>query len=180
MRQGKRVAAIFHLSTTTRAKQIESIVSRHCWNSFSHFIRFSLNWLKTCAKYFKMLQLVFILLFIFSSRNSHLLKLVWNSYVDLWQQNLSIVPTIFFTGAQFIFKASLCHFEEMFIESKKVELINRNNKILPILRNLPTYPPECCSPDSTTHSETTNPDRIFNQSDCIWRKKQYQIKFMKF
>ena len=102
VRQGKRVAAIFHLSTTTRAKQIESIVSRHCWNSFSHFIRFSLNWLKTCAKYFKMLQLVFILLFIFSSRNSHLLKLVWNSYVYLWQQNLSIVPTIFFTGAQFI------------------------------------------------------------------------------
>lgn len=102
VRQGKRVAAIFHLSTTTRAKQIESIVSRHCWNSFSHFIRFSLNWLKTCAKYFKMLQLAFILLFIFSSRNSHLLKLVWNSYVYLWQQNLSIVPTIFFTGAQFI------------------------------------------------------------------------------
>ena len=100
--QGKRVAAIFHLSTTTRAKQIESIVSRHCWNSFSHFIRFSLNWLKTCAKYFKMLQLAFILLFISSSRNSHLLKLVWNSYVYLWQQNLSIVPTIFFTGAQFI------------------------------------------------------------------------------
>ena len=74
--QGKRVAAIFHLSTTTRAKQIESIVSRHCWNSFSHFIRFSLNWLKTCAKYFKMLQLAFTLLFIFSSRNSRLLKLV--------------------------------------------------------------------------------------------------------
>ena len=86
--QGKRVAAIFHLSTTTRAKQIESIVSRHCWNSFSHFIRFSLNWLKTCAKYFKMLQLAFTLLFIFSSRNSHLLKLVWNSYVYLWRNKI--------------------------------------------------------------------------------------------